>query len=176
MQEKTGRKDLLVLDLCAGTGCIGLAIASQLPECTVISVEKSEQAMSFLQENVQHSGFANISVVKGDVLADPYCITQKRPDAIISNPPYVTEEEMSELQKEVSYEPVMALIPGEDDLLFYRCIAEKWIPLVNDGGFAAVECGDAQAEAIRELFLPVSGGVSITLDYQGIGRVVLAEK
>jgi release factor glutamine methyltransferase len=97
-------------------------------------------------------------------------------DVIISNPPYIKSEEISTLQKEVLYEPSLALDGGEDGLKFYRALKEIWFPFLNLGGFMILECGENQATDILEIFLTKAKGAKILKDGQDIERVVVLTK
>ena len=93
---------------------------------------------------------------------------------IISNPPYIKTAEIATLQKEVQNEPHMALDGGEDGYIFYRCLSEKWLPFINDGGFMAVECGEEQAVDIAAMFSENAAETEIINDFNGTERMVSA--
>lgn len=174
--ENTQRK--VVFDLCSGSGCIGLAIKHLLPECDVYMIEKSDDALLYLQKNREDLGFgANTVCVKGDILCgyESFDFLPK-PDVIISNPPYIKKDDIKSLQKEVLKEPIMALDGGKDGLIFYRNLCEKWFPYINNGGFIAVECGEEQAEDIASLFVHNSTETEIIKDFNGYNRMVAAFK
>ena len=99
------------------------------------------------------------------------------PDIIVSNPPYIPMSDIYTLQREVQYEPVVALDGGNDGLDFYRAISERWIPALKCGGIVAVECGINQAQDIADMFRK-SGccNIDIIKDYSGIERIVKGEK
>ncbi|MCC8073556.1 MAG: peptide chain release factor N(5)-glutamine methyltransferase [Clostridiales bacterium] len=105
----------VVYDLCAGSGCIGISIAKACPNSTVYLVEKSKDAMEYLLKNC--NGVKNAVPVLDDIknISDDLPLA----DVIISNPPYIPREQTKNLQKEVMYEPVMALDGGDDGLDFY---------------------------------------------------------
>ena len=96
-----------------------------------------------------------------------------KPDLILSNPPYIETAEIESLQSEVHYEPVMALDGGEDGYVFYEAIADKWI---NCCDAVAVECGEGQADKIKELFSCVFADVCFVKDFNGIERTVIGRK
>ena len=98
-------------------------------------------------------------------------------DFLASNPPYIATEEISVLAPEVRNEPALALDGGKDGLVFYRAIAELWLPLVRPGGVVGVEIGESQGCQVAELFR--QGGlqdVTITQDWSGLDRVVSGRK
>lgn len=153
LETVRGRTDeVRVLDLCAGSGCIGLAVASRLPNATVVLGELSEGALRVCRENIHRCGFADrISSVRVNALENPPVLLDDF-DLILSNPPYITAREMTELDPSVArYEPRMALYGGEDGLDFYRAIAPKWRRALRIGGKMIFEVGSPQAEAVAEI-------------------------
>ncbi len=164
-----------VWDLCAGSGCIGLGIAALEPDAYITALELSEQAFPYLQENINRYPYSNVKAVRADVLCDYDRFTDPV-DAIVSNPPYIPTTDLETLQREVQYEPRMAL-DGEDGYRFYRVIAEHWLPKLSPNGFAAVEVGIGQAETVASLF-ENSGFVYTRIyhDFSNIGRVVVAAR
>jgi len=165
-----------VLDLCAGTGCVGLAVAKHAPQCHVTSIEVSPEALVYLRDNVARLDASNVTVLEGDITAGFSAFSLPEPDLILSNPPYVASSEMQGLPREVHYEPALALEAGEDGLKFYRILADLWLPHLRPDGMAAVECGDDQAIEVADLFSAVLPQTAITMDHAGIGRVVRARR
>ncbi len=135
-------------DLCAGSGCIGIALAKHA-KANVKFFEKSEKALGYLSFNVE-STKTNGEIIVCDVLDEPQ---QGLPNAdlIISNPPYIKSSVIPNLQKEVSFEPNMALDGGEDGLIFYRAIAKKWKKKLKKGGYLVFEIGFDQMEEVTEI-------------------------
>lgn len=165
-----------VLDLCAGSGCVGLGTASLYPQAQVTAVELSPDALPYLQENVKRYPQLQVTVQRGDVLRDweqyPHGV-----DAVLSNPPYIPTGELPGLMREVQREPRMALDGREDGLLFYRVIAAHWCALLCPGGFCAVEVGYNQAPAVEQLFRDAGlHEVESIADLAGIPRVVVGIK
>lgn len=165
-----------VLDLCAGSGCVGLGVASLHPDAVVTEVELSDAALGYLKENVLRYPDYAVTLRQANVLTDfdafdgPY-------DAILSNPPYIPTADLATLQKEVQREPQMALDGDADGLKFYRTIAEHWCDKLSPDGFVAVEVGIGQAEDVAALFAAKGlGNTGIYPDLAGIPRVVLARK
>lgn len=165
-----------VLDLCAGSGCVGLGVASLHPDAVVTEVELSDAALGYLKENVLRYPDYAVTIRQADVLMDfdafdgPY-------DAILSNPPYIPTADLATLQKEVHREPQMALDGDADGLKFYRTIAEHWCDKLSPDGFVAVEVGIGQAEDVAALFAAQGlENTGIYPDLAGIPRVVLARK
>lgn len=167
-----------VFDLCAGSGCIGITLKKQVPQASVYLVEYYDEALGYLNENRMALSVArSVPAIKGNVL-DGYegFGFLPRPDVIVSNPPYIKKGELSSLQSEVRREPSTALDGGEDGLVFYRALAEKWLPYINDGGFIAVECGEEQAQSVASLFSKHSSEITVLKDFNGIDRFVIAGK
>lgn len=165
-----------VLDLCSGSGCIALGVASLCPEATVSAVEKSETAFSYLQRNLARYPSLAVTATRGDVLTDAAAFTDTV-DAIVSNPPYIPSADLAALQREVQHEPKMALDGGEDGLVFYRAIAESWAPHLRSGGFVAVEIGIGEAEDVCRIFTEAGlTNVQIFRDFAGIERIIFANR
>lgn len=165
------------LDLCAGTGAVALGLCSLLPDTEALCLELSPTALSFLKRNLDAYPQYHVQVQKADVLLPDTTLrfSHGALDFIASNPPYIEREELSQLQPEVLREPAMALDGGEDGLLFYRAIAEHWVPLLKPGGLLAVEIGETQAEQVCTIFSahPLEN-IRVCQDWAGLDRVVLA--
>ncbi len=166
-----------VLDLCAGSGCVGLGVASlcKVP-VQVTAVELSEVAFPYLQKNIARYPQYAVQAVKADVLRDAADFTAGY-TAILSNPPYIPTRDLPHLMREVQREPKMALDGAEDGLQFYRVIADEWVGKLQDGGLCAVEVGVGQAADVAALF-KAAGLCDVTIhrDLGGIPRVVMGIK
>jgi len=163
-----------VLDLCAGSGCVSLGIASLVPGIRVVAVELSEQAFGYLRRNCLRYPRFDVTPVMADVLAD-YDKFESGCAAILSNPPYIPSEQIPCLMREVLHEPRMALDAG-DGLMFYRAILKHWAPKLVKGGICAVEVGQGQAPTVAKMFKSAGlGGVEVLKDLNGIERVVLGK-
>lgn len=150
-EQHTG-SEMLCADLCAGSGCIGISLA-RLTGCKFHSYELSDKALGYLKENIVLNEVQSlVTAIKADVISEQTVEAAPMYDIIVSNPPYLTAEEMTRLQKEVAFEPSMALIGGEDGLDFYRAILRLWTKRLKAGGLFAVEIGETQAEAVSQLF------------------------
>ena len=103
-----------MLDLCAGTGCLGLGVKRFCPAAQVTSLEKSPAAYRYLEQNAHLSPALTITPVQGDLFTYWQTLPEGQLDLIVSNPPYLTAAEMGALQPEVAQEPAMALEAGED--------------------------------------------------------------
>ena len=171
-----GKSAPRVLDLCAGSGCVGLGIASLCPSAIVTEVELSDDALPYLRANVLRYPDYAVTVRQADVLAD-FAAFDGSYDAIVSNPPYSPTADLPSLQKEVQREPKMALDGTADGLAFYRTIAEHWCEKLAPDGFVAVEVGMGQAEDVAALFAAQGlENTGIFTDLGGVSRVVLARK
>lgn len=164
-----------VIDLCSGSGCIPIAI-SKKSGASCYGIEISEKALEFFKENIvlnDVGGF--VTPLCGDVLSPSDTLLESLPekcDIITANPPYLTADDMRELQKEVRHEPEIALFGGADGLDFYRVIFGKWKKKLAEKGGFIVETGDRQAEAVRELMEKEGFSCEIIKDYGRIGRFV----
>lgn len=195
-----------VLDLCAGTGCLGLGIKRLCPTASVTCVEKSPEALHYLVCNVRTalrslpqgstedvleedepslgSGLLGIAAlppaaqaVEGDLFDYWRGLPEGGLDLIVSNPPYLTASEMEDLQPEVAKEPAMALAAGEDGLDFYRALARHYQTPLRPGGTLALEIGWQQREAVCAL-LQAEGWTQIRCiqDLGGNDRCILAQR
>ena len=148
----TGRLDARVLDLCSGTGCIGCAIAAELPRVRVVLADVSAAAMDISRRNVERNGLGGrVSFLPADVTKQPPLMTGSF-DLVVSNPPYIPTMEILTLDPSVrDYEPVWALDGGEDGLDFYRAILKNWALVIRQGGELMFEVGEDQAERVKDL-------------------------
>lgn len=170
-------KDPRILDLCCGSGCIGLAVASRVKDAKVTLADLSQKALNVAKQN------AALNHMTGRVRCFQADATKPAPaflgkfDMIISNPPYITGQEMKELPRSVSdYEPHMALYGGEDGLDFYRAIAENYTPALKPGGYLCLEFGMGQGDDVCRIL--AEHGYTIlerTRDYNDRERAVLAQ-
>lgn len=163
-----------ILDLCAGSGAVGLALARRLKDAEVTLVELSERAFPYLEKNISAYGAGKCSAVKANALERPRAdVFSHTFDAIVSNPPYIVTSVLETLSKDVRCEPVMALDGGADGLSFYRAICLLWKPLLAAGGLLAFEIGYDQSEAAGEL-LEAAGIADIESrrDINGIIRAI----
>ena len=159
-----------VLDLCAGTGCIGITIACERENSSVTLVEKYEEAAKYLRVNINNAD-SNATLVMGDIFEGAG--SDKKYDLIVSNPPYVSEEDMESLPPEVKFEPQTALYGGEDGLLFYKAIASGYKSSNKSGGSLVFEIGYNEGEAVKDILLSLGyKNVKIKKDYSENDRVV----
>lgn len=163
-----------VLDLCAGSGCVGLAVAANVPACRVVLADMSEEALKVCKQNVRRNELnARVTCVQANAMEKPSPSLWDF-DVIVSNPPYIPTGEIPQLDVSVrDYEPYMALDGGADGLDFYRAIAEQWRTALRLGGSMLFEVGETQAPEV-ELILGKNGFEQIETyqDTAGIWRVV----
>lgn len=145
-----GKQNLKIIDLCSGSGCIAITLKKLLPDSRVFALEKSEAAIQFLKKNINKND-VEITFLQDDAL-NPQTMESDF-DIIVSNPPYLTKQDMQSLQKEVSFEPAMALYGDEDGLLFYKELTKIWTPRLKKGGLLAYEIGIHQENDVSDILL-----------------------
>lgn len=167
------KKSPKILDLCAGSGCIGISLACDFTESAVVLVEKYAEACRYIDQNVKLNGADNTLILEGDIF-DGVANTESY-DLIVSNPPYIPPKEMAITSPETKFEPQTALLGGEDGLDFYRAIIKNYKSALKEGGMMAFEVGINEAERVSEL-LKSAGlkDIKITKDLNEIQRVVTA--
>ena len=163
-----------VLDLCAGSGCIGLAVASQVPEARVVLGEYSDAALRICRQNIRRNALSgHVVPMQVNALEKPERALGEF-QCIISNPPYIPKADIDDLDVSVKdYEPHLALDGGEDGLDFYRAIAEKWKEALLPGGRLYFEVGIGQADSVLRIMRAQGfGDIQIIKDLHDIPRVV----
>lgn len=160
-----------LLDLCTGSGCIGLSLAVMNPRFSVTLADASGDALAFARKN-RDSLCPNVAVYEGDLFAA--VPESEKYDVIVSNPPYIATSVVKELQREVKdYEPGMALDGRKDGLFFYRRIAGEGKAYMKPGARIYLEIGYDQGEAVPKI-LREAGYTDVTVhrDLAGLNRVV----
>lgn len=163
-----------VIDLCTGSGCVGCAIAKNLPATTVVLADNSPLALAVARKNVQLNRLGpRVTCVETDAMTTPPVMLGSF-DLMVCNPPYIPTADLEKLDKSVrDYEPYAALDGGKDGLDFYRGILNGWRGVVRTGGLMMFEVGAGQAEEVKALMkragLRNVGSVKDTLE---IDRVV----
>ena len=163
-----------VLDLCAGSGCIGLAVAANVPKARVVLGELSDGALKICRQNIRRNGLT------GRVVPMQVNAMEKPPanlgdfQCIVCNPPYIPRGDIAGLDASVrDYEPHMALDGGEDGLDFYCAITQLWKNALIPGGRLYFEVGIGQADSVLRIMRAVGfGDIQIVKDLHGIPRVV----
>lgn len=169
-----GQGDCRVLDLCAGTGCIGLAIAANAPQSHVLLGEISEPAVRICRQNIRRNTLtAQVSVMALDALQPPPRAIGEF-QCIVSNPPYIPRADIDELDSSVKdFEPYLALCGGEDGYDFYTAIIRQWKEALVIGGRLYFEVGIGQADTVLRMMRAEGfGELEIVPDLNGIPRVV----
>ena len=166
-----------VLDLCCGSGCIGLAMAHELPESRVVMLDLSRKALDVARRNIRLNGLsARVVCMEGDALIPP-ADNLGSFDLILSNPPYIATAEIDTLDSSVRcFEPRSALDGGEDGLCFYRFIASEWKHSLRTGGWLVFEIGETQAADVMKIMrLAGYKNVDCVKDTAGHDRVVFGK-
>lgn len=170
-------QDPRILDLCTGSGCIGLAIANRVKDAKVTLADVSREALAVAKKNIaRHKLTGRVSCVQADALTPATAFLGKF-DMIVSNPPYITTQEMTELPRSVSdYEPALALHGGEDGLDFYRAIVKNYTHALKPGGYLCFEFGMGQGDGVCDI-LQKNGYTVVERvnDYNDRERAVLAQ-
>lgn len=166
-----------ILDLCTGSGCIGLAIASRVKDAKVTLADLSREALAVAKKNVAlHHMTGRVSCVQVDAMADPPAFLGQF-DMIVSNPPYIDARDMEELEVSVKdFEPHMALYGGTDGLDFYRSITERFRRNLKPGGYLCFEFGEEQGNDVCEIL--AANGFTVrqrVKDFCGTERAVIAQ-
>ena len=164
-----------VLDLCAGSGCVGLAIAAQAPQARVVLGEIDDSALKICRQNIRRNSLsARVTPIQMDAREKP-ARSLGEFQCIISNPPYIPTGDIAGLEPSVrDYEPHMALDGGADGMDFYRAITEQWKEALAPGGRLYFEVGIGQADPVLRLMRSQGfGDLQIIKDHHKIPRVVL---
>lgn len=164
-----------VLDLCAGSGCVGLAIAAQAPQARVVLGELNDSALKICRQNIRRNGLSGrVMPVQTDAREKP-ARSLGEFQCIVSNPPYIPTGDIAGLEVSVrDYEPHLALDGGADGLDFYRSISRDWREALSPGGRLFFEVGIGQADPVLRLMRSQGfGDLQVIKDRNSIPRVVL---
>ena len=169
--EKGNSLPLRILDLCTGSGCIGISVAKHLPYVELLLVDLSEKALAVAKKNAEEHLGGNVALLQSDLLTE---VQGKRFSLLLSNPPYIVSRVIPGLEREVSeYEPKMALDGGEDGLVFYRRIAREAKKVLLPGARLYLEIGYDQGESVKDIFQKEGyEAVEVFPDLSGNPRVV----
>jgi len=175
VERLRGREKVSFADIGTGSGAICLSVLSFVPDSTAATVDISQEARAVAEENAKSLGLSErIEFFTGDLL-EP--VKDRKFTAILSNPPYIPEQDIEGLQAEVRcQEPYGALAGGKDGLDFYRRLCSEAPVLLDDDGFMAFEVGIGQAAKVAALAEenPLIARTEILKDLAGIERVVIA--
>ena len=169
-----GQAGSRVLDLCAGSGCIGLAVASQVADCRVTLGDISEGALRICRHNIRRNDLSDrVAPLQVNAMAAPPRQLGTY-DCILCNPPYIPTGDIAGLDVSVrDFEPHDALDGGEDGLDFYRAVSSLWREALHTGGMLFFEVGIGQADDVLRIMRSYGfGDLEITPDPAGIPRVV----
>ena len=162
-----------ILDMCTGTGCIGISIAKNLDNAEVHMADISEDALNIARKNAikvlaLHENFKNLQFIQTDMFEN----INLNYDIIVSNPPYISREEMQELPQDVKREPFIALYGGLDGLDFYKRIRNEGEKYLYENGVMLLEIGNTQGEQVTDIF----ENSTIVKDLENRDRVVIWKK
>lgn len=169
--ENEANSSLNILDLCTGSGCIGISVAKHLPYQELLLLDLSEKALAVAKKNAEKHLGENVTLLQSDLLTG---VQGKKFSLLLSNPPYIVSRVIPGLEREVSeYEPKMALDGGEDGLLFYRRIAKEAKAVLLPGARLYLEIGYDQGESVKDIFQKEGyEAVEVFPDLSGNPRVV----
>ena len=171
-QTNLNQKNISILDLCSGSGCIGIALKKHLNESQVTLCEINKKCIQTIQKNANENNVF-ISVLRSDMFKN----INSHFDMIVSNPPYIKTNDIKLLDKSVKkFEPNLALDGGNDGLKFYRIIAKNATNYLNDNGILALEIGFSQAKEIKKLLKDNFKNINIIKDYSKKDRFIIATR
>ena len=173
--KKAGGK---VVDLCSGSGCIAVTTALEA-NVEAVGIEISNKAYGYFLRNIaENKAEKLVTAINGDIFDEEIVgrFADNSLSAVLSNPPYISSADMKTLQKEVTFEPELALYGGEDGLDFYRELVPLWAEKLADGGLFAVEIGEEQGQAVSGIFEKAGLTPQVVKDYSGHDRIVCAVK
>lgn len=147
--KSQGKSNIKILELCAGSGCIGISLAKKNRGVFVHMIEKDEKAYFYLNKNKNDLSAGNVTLYLDDVLKCYNKFSDGEFDIIVSNPPYIKTSELEKLDLSVKYEPEIALDGGEDGLDFYRNFSSNWILKLKKDGKMFLEIDD---DKIKDIF------------------------
>lgn len=166
-----------IIDLCSGSGIIAVTLARMFPSADIYALELSTEAFKYIRKNIEYNNIKNIQTVNDDIFKYHNKFSDGYFDLIVSNPPYIKTDVIPKLQREISYEPIIALDGGADGLVFYRAIAENWLCKLKTGGCVSLEIGEEQGEDVSRLIKRKGiSDVRIVKDIQGLDRVIFGTK
>lgn len=171
--EYVGEQKKTIIDICAGSGCIGIALKSNLLQCDVELVELSNGAIEVAKENAARNK-VEVRILEKDILQEEL---DAKVDVIVSNPPYVKLSEKELMNKNVlDHEPHLALfVEDNDSLLFYRRIGELGQKYLNEGGVLFFEINEALGCETKQLLEQLNySNVFVKKDLNGKDRMVRA--
>ncbi len=170
---KEDRADKLLVDMCCGSGCIGIALKRRFPKIEVVLSDLSPKALAVARKNAELNE-VEVEFCEGDFLET---LNGRAAHYFVCNPPYVSEEEFSDLEIEVrNYEPKMALVAADNGLAFYKQLAKALPQFLLPGGKMWLEIGSKQGEAILDVFKECTvKNMQLLQDWSGHDRFFFLE-
>jgi len=163
-----------ILDIGCGSGAIGITIALEREDSVVLGVDISEKALEISEKNKNNNNVKNIKFMQSDIFSN---VKYNEFDVIISNPPYIIEEDYKNLMLEVKHEPKLALVAEDNGYYFYKKITENANYFLKNGGILVFELGIGQDEIVKKYMLENNfSNILIEKDYEKINRIILGEK
>lgn len=170
---KSDMKKNNILDIGTGSGAISLSLAKNLKNSKIIGVDIEEKALYLANENKDKLNLKNVSFLKSNLFSN----VDGQFDIIVSNPPYISEEDYKKLDKKLFFEPKSALVGGKDGLDFYKEIIKKSPIYLNKGGHLVFEIGYDQKDVINDLLIKSDfKNIENKKDFNGFDRIIIAEK
>ncbi|MFN2525905.1 MAG: peptide chain release factor N(5)-glutamine methyltransferase [Actinomycetota bacterium] len=162
----------LVVDIGTGSGAIALALADERPDAKVYATERASEAIAWCRKNVDALGF-NVDILEGDLFTPLPASLRQNIDVVVSNPPYVAENELAHLHREIiGYEPHEALLAADGGLAMIERIGAEARSWLKAGGWLVLEIGEGQGDRVRaELWAQGYENVSIHPDLVGRDRI-----
>ena len=175
VKENKALSNPKILDLCTGSGCIAVSLAKFIKNAKVVAADISQDALDIAKENALLNN-VKVDFIQSDLFNSADLVTLCPCDIIVSNPPYVKEDEIQDLEPEVRHEPEIALNGGGNGLNFYSLIIVQAHKYLKNGGFLVLEIGFGQNEEIRGLFESSKNFkvIETVKDYNNIDRVLVA--
>lgn len=163
-----------VADLCTGSGCIAISLLAHRVDCVAEAYDISAAALALARENALANGVADrVTFLEADLLTPGGVCREKRYDMIISNPPYLTDEDLADPQPEITHEPRAAFAGGADGLTFYRYFLTHYRDNLAPGGAFLFEIGAAQGGDITALGEALGYSVTVQKDLAGLDRLAI---
>lgn len=168
-----GREEIEILEIGVGSGAVSLTLGIELKEAKITGVDISYKALEVCKINKEKLGVKNVTFIYSDLFSN----VEGKYDIIVSNPPYIKTRNMKELQKEVTYEPCLALDGGADGLDFYKSIAEKSKEYLYSEGILIFEIGHNQRKDLVDILEKNNyTNINWKKDLQGLDRVIWGHK